>query len=442
MKILIVDDEKNIRESIHEYLGLEGIEADEADNGLAAQRNLQEDVFDGAILDLKMPGMGGLDLLAWINQQGPAIPVVMISAFGEVEDAVEAMKLGAYDYIVKPFDPQELVIRIKQAVEKRKLEDRIAIQGNRGDVFARSNNPRMKEMAALIEKAAPSESTILITGESGTGKEVVARHIHALSARAANSFVPINLGGIPDGLLESELFGYEKGAFTGAEKRKIGMFELASKGTLFLDEIGEMPLHLQVKLLRVIQDKNIQRLGGVGTIPIDVRIVAATNKNLEQEVEAGRFREDLYYRLNVIRIEIPPLRERPDDVPLLAAEFIQNMQERSGKRVRGITDGALGMLKQYRFPGNVRELENLIERAVILSDSEMLTENDFLIHREDKQARKVPKGSLQDIEREAIVQALYRHEGKRQAAADELGITRRTLLNKIKEYGIGKEFGI
>ena len=451
MKVLIVDDEKNLRGSIAEFLELEKIGTYEAANGLSAQRMLQEEVFDAVVLDLRMPGMTGLELLGWIRESGPDVPVIMISAYGEVNDAVEAMRRGANDYLVKPFDPEELVIRLRRAVDERQLRERVELGRRTADHASGSGDSSaidwvgesegMREIERLVLKVAPTPSTILITGESGTGKEVIARNIHRFSKRKDGPFTPINLGGIPETLLESELFGYEKGAFTGADRRKEGLFELASGGTLFLDEIGEMPVHLQVKLLRVLQEKRIQRLGGSQTIPIDVRIIAATNRNLEDRVRDGAFREDLFYRLNVIRIEVPPLRERPGDIPLLAGYFIQKFDRELGRTVKGLTPGAVRALQSYDFRGNVRELENLMERALILSENEYLDVQDFAIPRADGKSSTVDvpemkPGSVKELEKQAIVAALRRWEGRRIKAADELGISRRTLLNKIKEYGL------
>ncbi len=439
MKVLVVDDEKNLRQSISEYLALEHIEAKEAENGLSAQRLLSEEAFDLLITDLKMPGMSGLDLLAWIRESGPAVPVIMMSAFGDVRDAVQAMKLGAKDYLVKPFDPEELIMRIRRIAEENRLKRYSAAPRTDSRCAEEwiGESPSMKTVRRLVEKVAPSDSTVLVTGESGTGKEVVARAVHCMSSRTEGPFVPINIGGIPDTLLESELFGYEKGAFTGADQRKTGMFELASSGTLFLDEIGDMPIHLQVKLLRVIQDRKIQRLGGTKPIPIDVRIIAATNKTIETLVKQGKFREDLFYRLNVIRIELPPLRERPEDIPALALHFINKLNPLIKRNVVGISPEALAVLKSYGFPGNVRELENLIERAMILTESDTLEARDFSIAPPSQQ-RVLPKaGTVKELERRAIEEALARWEGNRTKAAEELGMNRRTLFNKMKEYGIG-----
>ncbi|MBN2735815.1 MAG: sigma-54-dependent Fis family transcriptional regulator [Spirochaetales bacterium] len=440
MKILVVDDEKNIRESIVRYLKLEKIEALSAENGLSAKRMLEEDSFDAAVIDLKMPGMNGLELLAWIKEQGPSIPVIMISAFGEINDAVEAMKKGAKDYLVKPFDPEELMIRIKRLVMEKVNQDRVnlGMSDSNPKLELYDNSSLSKKLMHLINKVAPTDSTVLITGESGTGKEVTARLIHSKSLRADRAFVPINIGGMPENLLESELFGYEKGAFTSANTQKKGIVEMASRGTLFLDEIGDMPLSLQVKLLRFLQDKKIQRLGGTQSIPIDLRIIAATNKNLKKLIEQNLFREDLYFRLNIISIELPPLREKIEEIDQLTGIFIKKFNKTMGRSITGITQKALKKLKDYHYPGNIRELENIIERAFILADTNEISEGDIDLSSDNK--RKITiTGTLAELEKETILQALNRWEGNRTKAAEELGITRRTLFNKIKEYHLDPE---
>ena len=326
-------------------------------------------MFDALVLDLRMPVMDGLAVLEWLRDAGPPVPTIVISAYGEVNDAVAAMKLGARDYLVKPFDPEELLLRLRRLF----AESSLASQAEAGRLAARGSGRRRRDVdrrrgedargRSLVERVAPTPSTVLITGESGTGKEVIARLVHALSATPNGPFVAINIGGIPDTLLESELFGYEKGAFTGAADRKRGMLELASRGTLFLDEIGDMPMALQVKLLRVLQERRVQRLGGTTAIPINARIVAATNRDLEALLKEGKFREDLYYRLNVIRIQVPPLRERREDIPRLAGLFLEKLNRERGRKVSGLEPDALARLQAYAFPGNVRELENRIERA-------------------------------------------------------------------------------
>jgi two-component system response regulator AtoC len=441
VKILVVDDEKNIRESVERYLRLEGLETEGAENGLSAQRRLAEEPFAAAIIDLRMPGLDGLSLLAWLRETGLRVPVIMISAYGEIKDAVEAMKLGARDYVVKPFDPEELMVRLKRVLEGQRLEAEVQLAAPAEAMEALGQTPKMREIRTMVEKVASTPSTVLVTGESGTGKEVVARQVHALSGREG-LFVAVNVGGIPETLLESELFGYEKGAFTGADRRKPGMFELASAGTLFLDEIGDMPLALQVKLLRVLAERRVQRLGGTMPIPVDARLIAATNRDLGALVADGRFREDLYYRLNVVRLEVPPLRERRADLPELAGRLIRRLNARLGKAVRGVQPEALEALQNYPFPGNVRELENLLERAMIFAESDTLSATDLALPAAPRPAPAAggrEQGSprtLESLEKEAVIAALRRWEGRRTRAAAELGISRRTLLNKIKEYGI------
>ncbi len=437
MKILVADDERHIRDTIVDFLKLEGIEACAAENGLSARRMLETEVFKAAVIDLRMPHIDGLSLLKWIQEEGPAIPVIMISAYGDIKDAVEAMKIGARDYIVKPFDPEELVIRIKRIIENQDLKDRVELGKQEGSEFEDwiGESPPLIEIKKLVEKIAPTNSTVLITGESGTGKELIARTIHRLSPRAGAAFVDINIGGMPENLLESELFGYERGAFTGADSRKIGMFELASSGTIFLDEIGDMPAQLQVKLLRVIQERKMYRLGGTRSIPVDARILAATNRNLEDRIKQGSFREDLYYRLNVIRIEVPPLKGCREDIPILTGHFINKLSNKIGRPIRGIDPEALKSLESYRFPGNIRELENIIERAVILAETDTIRLKDLGLATDTPRFR-IKSGTLDQIQKQAIIEALGSWEGNRTKAAEELGISRQTLLNKIKEYGL------
>jgi two-component system, NtrC family, response regulator AtoC len=435
VKVLIADDEKNIRDSLAAYLRNAGLEAKTAVDGGQARSLLEEESFDALVADLRMPKIGGLELLAWLGEAGPRVPAIVISAYGEVRDAVQAMKLGARDYIVKPFDPEELLLKLERLFEESALASRVEA-GRQGPGAAVEpwigDGEKMRAVRALLERVAPTQSTILITGESGTGKEVVARLAHSLSPDAAGPFVAVNIGGVPESLLESELFGYDKGAFTGADARKLGMFELASSGTLFLDEIGDMPLHLQVKLLRVLQEKKVQRLGSTRAVPINARIIAATNRDLEALLADGRFREDLYYRLNVIRIELPPLRERHEDIPRLAGLFIERMGREIGRRITGIEPDALERLTAYRFPGNVRELENRIERACILCAGEIITLRD-LGEPFTRTAPRPRKGSIKDAERDLIEKAIAKHGGNMTAAAAELGISRKTLFNKRRE---------
>jgi len=437
VKILVADDEKNIREALVKWLNASGFEATGVENGLAAQRLLQEQPFSGVVSDLKMPGLDGLALLAWCRTEGPDLPFVMISAHGEIKDAVEAMHRGAKDYLVKPFDPAELEVRLRAALEAHR-DGRLARALTPAPVAdERPPSAAWAKIEALIAKAAPTNSLLLITGESGTGKEVLARRVHELSARRGGPFVAINVGGLPESLLESELFGYERGAFTGADKRKSGLFELAGEGTLFLDEIGELPLPLQVKLLRVLQERKIQRLGGTVPIPVESRLLVATNRDLAAEVKAGRFREDLFYRLNVVPVALPPLRERTDDLEWLCRRLLAKLAAAMGRTAPEMTPGALKGLAAYPFPGNIRELENLLERALIFLEGEVLTEADLgLPTQPSPTTSSVRTGTLHQLELQAIRDALLRWEGNQTRAAEELGITRRTLFTKIKDFGL------
>jgi two-component system response regulator AtoC len=471
-RILLVDDEEKIRQLLAQFLGLDGHTVATADSAESARRLLESQEFDLVVTDLRMEGLGGLGLLAWLQEEGPAVPAIVISAYGDVADAVEAMHRGALDYLVKPFEPQELALRAERAVFTFRLERSLRLRqrlaGSRaagepgaaespsspvGRGLLESANPAMRALLDMARKAAPSTASILISGESGTGKEVLASWIHSLSERAGAPFVPVNLGGLPENLLETELFGHEKGAFTGADRRKTGMFELANGGTLFLDEIGDMPLHLQVKLLRALQDRRIQRLGSTVALPVDLRIIAASHRDLPAMVKEGRFREDLLYRLNVIPLHLPPLRQRPEDLPALISHILARHQ-RPGVAA-GISSDALEALGGYAFPGNVRELENMLERALILCDGPVLRARDFGLQAPSlprpEPARPAaapgpagdeapPAGSaLAEVERWAILRELGRQGGRRQATAEALGISRRTLLNKLNEYGLREE---
>ncbi len=468
MKVLILDDEANLRLSLSELLALDGIESVLAQDVPQARKLLEEEAVDACVVDLRLPGESGLDFLSWLKEQGPDLPAIMISAHGGVRDAVQALKLGAYDFLEKPFETDELLHRLKNALRERRLSALVELgqKGNNKKQLWIGDSPPMKELMRMVEKVAPTSSTVLITGESGTGKELCARAIHELSSRADGPFVAVNVGALPAQLLESELFGYEKGAFTGADTRRSGIFELASGGSLFLDEIGELPLLLQVKLLRALQERSITRIGGQRPIPVNLRIIAATNRDLEAELREGRFREDLYYRLNVIRLEIPPLRERPQDIPLLAGHFIAKLSPDLGKKILGIEPQALESLIAYDFPGNVRELENAVERAMILSEGDVLRSTDFSFPRLGSRARPAQGGqgasakepasgssgsfdagenqlqskatSIKALEKQAIISALKRNSGHREKSAADLGFTRRTLLNKMNEFKIGE----
>ncbi|MDR2181796.1 MAG: sigma-54 dependent transcriptional regulator [Treponema sp.] len=458
MRILIVDDEKNIRESLKKYLALEGIDSQAAPSAEAALDLLERSPYDAAILDLRLGGMSGQDLLEAILEKGFPVPVIMISAHGQIEDAVRALKTGAKDYLVKPVDPAELVFRLRALVENRRRENVLEAE-SRSPIFRRAGvngmigtSDAMRNLSSQIDKLSLSGVTELITGESGTGKEIAAREIHRRGPNGSEPFAAVNIGGIHESLMESELFGHEKGSFTGAVGRRQGLFELAGSGAIFLDEIGEMSLPLQVKLLRVLQERKIRRLGGITDIPVNARIISATNRNVEALVRKGTFREDLYYRLNVFRISLPPLRERAEDIPPLAEFLLDRLCSRMGRAVPVLEKAALEKLRAYTFPGNVRELENILERALIFCENGRIAEKDIDIHEaltertpaaSESGAAKTPssepagKGeSLAEIEKRTIMAALERCGGNRTRAAAELGITRKTILNKLKNYGI------
>jgi two-component system response regulator AtoC len=452
MRVLIVDDEKNIRESLGKYLSLEKIDSLCAESGEAAVECLSKESFDAVILDLRLPGMSGQAVLEWMQGQGIPSPAIMTSAHGEIPDAVQALKSGARDYLVKPFDPAELLIRLRSLVDNKRRENTLEAEARTapvplGETLLLGNSQPIKEISRQIDKIAGSNVTVLITGDSGTGKEIVAREIHVRGPNRGEPFVAVNIGGIHEGLMESELFGHEKGSFTGAVGRKQGLFELAARGCLFLDEVGEMPMPLQVKLLRVLQDRKARRLGGTSDIPINARIISATNQNIEAQIKEGRFREDLYYRLNVFRINIPPLRERREDIPLLAEHFLA---KHAGRARPELSPEAREKLANYSFPGNVRELENIIERALIYCENSIIRGADIDLHEksdappmshnaEQKTAPVHGEGNastLDDIEKQAIIAALASCDGNRTRAAEILGVSRKTILNKLKQYGL------
>jgi len=445
MRVLIVDDEINIRTSLSQFFSVYDIDSELAENGLVAQRLLVSDSFDAMVVDLKMPGMDGLTLIKWMREEGFEIPVIMVSAHGEISDAVSALKGGAADYIVKPFNPEELVNKIQKMVEANKVKILIENDNFENSSFI-GQSAQMIDIKKTIARCAKTRSNVLITGESGTGKGVVAKEIHRQSFGEEGPFQSINIGGVPASLIESELFGHEKGAFTGAVNRKLGLFEVANGGTLFLDELGDLPLDLQVKLLTVINDRQVQRLGDTQKRDINVRIIAATNKNLEKMVNEGTFREDLYFRLNVLRIKLPPLRERRDDIPLLAAGILSRLKREMGNDfITGFSPNALEKLKNGQYYGNVRELENVIERAILFSDDILIHEDDISIEDNVGMAKTVPSESvsksievksLKEVEKEKIIESLLRWAGNKTKASKELGISRRTLLNKISEYDI------
>jgi DNA-binding NtrC family response regulator len=442
--VLIVDDEPNVRRVLGTLLEQADYVTTRAASGEQALDLVRAQDPDLVLTDLKMEGMDGLELLSHLTRSFPEIPVIMITAHGTVTNAVEAMKRGAYDFITKPFEREqviELVGRaLAQAGEGRREHRGPLVRGERCGIVGRS--AAVEGLRRTLEKVAPTPATVLIRGETGTGKELVAEALHQLSPRAKAPLIKINCGAIPENLVEAELFGYERGAFTGAERAKPGRFELADGGTLFLDEIGELPLTMQVKLLRVLQDQILDRVGGTETIRIDVRLVAATHADLVQEVAAGRFREDLLYRLRVIELTAPPLRERFDDIPLLVECFLDRHAERLGRPRPGISAEALAALQAQSWPGNIRELENAVERAILLTESATLTPHDFGLA--DEATRPVKHASLKDASRAAAAEterrmiraALEATDSNITHAAERLGLSRRGLQLKMKELGL------
>jgi two-component system, NtrC family, response regulator AtoC len=446
-RILIVDDEPSIRKVLAAHLKKFGYEVDQAEDGAAAIARLQSEVWHLVITDLRMPGIDGLALLQWAKENLPGLPVILVTAHGTVDTAVEALKRGAFDYVTKPFDRDELhgVILKALATEARTVHHLQPEADRRWDLVG--STPQMREVYRLVEKVASSPTTALITGESGTGKELVARALHEHSDRRNEPFVQINCGAIPENLFEAELFGYERGAFTGATGTKPGRFELAHGGTLFLDEVGELPLSMQVKLLRVLQERTVDRVGGTRPIQVDVRLVAATNADLAAEVAAGRFRSDLYYRLDVIPIHLPPLRERKEDLPLLVEHFLQKFNHRLGKRIARVDPEALAALLEHPWPGNVRELENLMERSVLLAEGETLGLADLPgLRRGAPGADQEPLADLglkeyvrvhtARLERARIQAVLDAEDHNVTRAARRLGISRKSLQTKMKEYSL------
>jgi len=447
LRILIVDDETSQRELIGGFLKKQGHEVFLAGSGAEALGRLKDTRVDLVISDFKMPGMSGLELLRGVKAVNPEIPFILVTAYGTVETAVQTMKEGAADYITKPLDLEELLLRIGRVSEQVRLQS--AVRDLQAHLVERhrlegiiGESGRMQEVLGLVKQVAPSDATVLIRGESGTGKELIARAIHFNSARAAGPLVTLNCAALPEQLLESELFGHEKGAFTGAVAQRKGRFELADGGSIFLDEIGDLSPALQVKLLRVLQERQFERLGGTRTLKVDVRILAATHRDLEQAMRDGTFREDLYYRLNVVTIQIPPLRERREDIPVFLDHFLRKFVQKNRREVTGLTAAARDALLRYDYPGNVRELENIVERAVLLCRSQVIDLEDLPVALRpgergpvESEARRLPD-LLASIEWQAIRAALERHGGVQTQAAAELGISERVLRYKMKKYGL------
>src|ERR671930_547186 len=447
--ILVVDDERNTCDALEMILRRDGHSVLTAPSGNEALALLEEHEVDLILSDMKMPQMDGLDLFRHIKSRYPGLVVVMMSGHHDVTAAVEAMKEGAFDYLVKPFNRDDVLRTLQKALTLRALMvENLALKRQVQDRFARAqvigSSLSWRRVCEMVEQVAPARATVLITGESGTGKELIAGLLHSLSPRAARPFMTLNTAALPATLLEAELFGYEKGAFTGAQQRKLGCFELADGGTLLLDEIGDMPLEIQAKLLRVLQDGTFERLGSTRTLQADVRIVAATNKDLSQAVAEQRFRADLFYRIHVITLHLPPLRQRREDIPLLVAHFLRKYVQQNAKPITAIAQQALQRLQAYPWPGNVRELENVIERAVVLAQGPVIGIEDLPPELQDQEPVSRPEhhfvlpadATLAQIEREAIVQTLQRHAGNRQVAARVLDIGLATLYRKLKEYNL------
>lgn len=470
-RVIVIDDEKNMGLVIGATLERAGFEVMCFQEPKEALDLIESEEFDAIVTDLYMPGVSGMEVLAHARRHQPQVPIVMITAFGTVESAVSALKNGAFDFITKPFDQSELLNVIEKACltshERQKEpaphselmtpENREPARVSRAalsdELSFTGKSPKVMELRRMIEKVAPTDSTVLIEGESGTGKELVAQEIHNRSRRAERALIKVNCAVIPAPLIESELFGYERGAFTGAVSSKPGRFELAHEGTLFLDEVGEMPLEMQAKLLRAIQEQEFERVGGLSTIRVNVRLVAATNRNLAQEVRAGRFREDLFYRLNVVPIELPPLRERREDIPVLVAQFILRFNTKFGKRVRSVDAEGMRALERYRWPGNIRQLENTMERMVLMGGADTLSVRDLPeeIAAEVYAAsggkapgeedaipgfKETVRRQTQATERNLIEKALEESDGNVTRTAEKLGLSRKGLQLKIKELGI------
>ncbi|MCK6477735.1 MAG: sigma-54 dependent transcriptional regulator [Phycisphaerales bacterium] len=441
--VLVVDDEFSVRDSLSRWLRKDGFDATPAESGHAALALARAGAFDAAVVDIRMPGMDGLELQAALREIDPAIPVIMITAYASVDSAVRALKEGAFDYLTKPVDPGELSHLVRRAVEKRRLaEENTQLKRTIDDLAAVDpmvgHSPAFHRVMELVRHVAPTDATVLIRGESGTGKELVARAIHANSPRRYRPLICVNCGAVAESLLESELFGHEKGAFTGATQRRRGRIELADGGTLFLDEVGAISARMQVELLRVLEDRCFARVGGSETLHADFRVICATNEDLEAAVKAGRFREDFYYRINVFTIDMPPLRSRPEDIPLLAQHFVDRFARQMDRRITEISPAAMQRLTEYHWPGNVRELCNAIERAMVVGRPPAIQPEDLPIARW-KPVSSPAEGSLEEMERQHILSVLDQTGWNITKAAGILRVDRVTVYNKIRKFGLVRE---
>ena len=450
-RILIADDHDSLRRGLVRALTDQGHDVEEASNGNLALQRLHETSFDVIISDLRMGGADGMDVLRTARSLHPGTAVILMTAFGSINTAVEAMKIGAFDYVPKPFEVEEMEMKVAKALEHRRLRNEVDyLRHTQGHIYQFDNiigaSGALQRVLEVVKKVAKSNTTVMIRGETGTGKELIASAIHHNSARSARNFVKVNCAALQENLLESELFGHEKGAFTGADKQRIGRFEQADGGTLFLDEIGDMSANTQAKILRVLQEHEFERLGGTRTIRVDVRLIAATNRNLSQMVANGQFREDLYYRLNVVSVEMPPLRERKEDIHALAEFFMRRFASELKKRLDGLAPDAVKLMMRYHWPGNIRELQNTVERAVLLADGRLILAGD--VHVGDQSATtdtgdpqpvvKIPPTgiALEDIERQALVESLRMSNWVQKDAAELLHISPRVMNYKIKTLGI------
>jgi len=443
-RLLIVDDELDSRDALAELADRWGYEVQTATDGSEALRRAIEWHPDVILTDLVMPNMDGLWLLRALRAEIPDCPVVLLTGRGTVQTAVQAIKEGAYDFIEKPLEISRLRVILDRALEKKEtmrevqlLRRRLAALAPGTDMIG--SGPAMQRVFELVNKVAPANASVVITGQSGTGKEIVARAIHSLSQRKEKPFLALNCGAIPPTLIESELFGYERGAFTGADQRRLGNFELAHGGTLFLDEIGELPLEMQGKFLRVLEERKFRRLGGKSEVEVDVRVICATNRDLKEEIKQGHFREDLYFRLHVFTIHLPPLKERREDVPLLVQHFVEKFNAETGKHVQGVSAGAMDVLQNYAWPGNIRELRNTVERAMILTDGDTIDEEhlppDMRPSQRESAALRLPLGlELREVEKDYILASLQRNAGNKARTAESLGISEKTLYNKLNRY--------